>query len=749
MTHNATASRIMNNRKKYNEIKERLLGILPADGREALSESQLSGRLQLRGHARKSFRALLDLMVERGDIVRVGHDRYSAGKPGDLIAGRLDILRSGNGFVAPEDGSTEIFIDKTGMNTSLPGDRVLVRLNGSQDQARGERRTGKIVRVLERSRRAIAGTLKKTKNFYYVVPIDPTYTESFYVPDKKDAEVGDRVVIQFTEWDHKHVSPEAEIIERIGPANDPSLDTLAILRHYGLSESLPADVVREASEAPERMAHPGRRDDFRDLFTFTIDPATARDFDDALSMETDDKGRRVLGVHIADVSHFVPQNCAMDAEAKKRGNSVYLPDLVLPMLPEQLSNGLCSLRPNEDRLAFSALLTFDEKGTCLRSSFHRSIIRSRLRLNYEQALAALESGSVEGYPEAGISAAALSTMRGIHQLAQQLRARRFDRYCALDLDMPEYEVVMGADGMISDIRKNVNDISHQLIEECMVAANEAVDKALSERGIELLRRVHAEPSPAKIELLAAQLTEMGFQPGDLSNRRNLSAFLKSVRGHPLEHDVKLVVLKSMMRAEYSPDPIGHYGLAKQFYAHFTSPIRRYPDLVVHRILAAMLVGKRTSYSYSSLKAIGSHCSKTEQVAENAEKMLLEIKKYRFLEQQLKTGRRKEYDAIIVNVRRFGMFVELVELGVQGLVPITSLSAGYVRFSEETRSLRTDSAKYSVLDRVKVRVSRVDFDKRQVDFEVSGTMGGRASRAGGRIHRRSAAGKHTGRPKRGG
>ncbi len=706
------------NKTPDRDLQDKLLALLLKADKEGLSEAQLAEQLGLTGRARKQFRPVLDTMIARGDIVRIARDRYSLGRPGDLVAGSLEVVRSGNGFVAAEDGSADIFIPKAGMSTSLPGDRVLVRIEPGREATATVKRAGKIVRVLDRSRRAIAGTLRKTGNFFCVVPLDPAYADNFYVADTKDAKPGDRVVIQFTAWDNRHVSPEAEIIERIGPETDPSLDTLAIIKHYGLSQSLPAAAVREAESSPELMDNPGKREDFRNRFIFTIDPATSRDFDDALSLEIKSNGRRELGVHIADVSHFVKPGGAMDAEAKRRGNSVYLPDMVLPMLPEQLSNGLCSLRPNEDRLAFSVMMTFDEKGRHTGSEFRRSIIRSKLRLTYEQALAALDKGTTRGYPEAGVSADAMATIRAIHALAQQLRAQRFARY-ALELDMPEYEVIMGPDGMISDIRKNVTDISHQLIEECMVAANEAVDRELSGRSVELLRRVHEPPAPHKIELLTAQLIEMGFQPGDLSHRRNLSEFLKSVRGHPFEYDAKILTLKSMMRAVYSPAPLGHYGLAKKFYAHFTSPIRRYPDLVVHRILAAILAGRRTPYGHAELESIGAQSSKTEQVAETAEKTLVEIKKYRFLEQQIRERSPIEYDAIVVNVRSFGMFVELTELGLQGLVPVSSISGNYVRFDEKSGSLKDGSQKYALGTRVKVHVAKVDFDKRKIDFALSG------------------------------
>ncbi|MBU4201123.1 MAG: ribonuclease R [Verrucomicrobia bacterium] len=710
----------MNIPKNFSEhFHDPILQALQKSAQQPLKEAQIAGKLGLRGGARKRLRLLLNAMEREGEIVRLHHDFYSLGEPADLVTGEMDVLRSGDGFVSPLDGSADIFVRRDSLGTAFPHDRVVVRLDpGQTAPVPGMRRTGKVIRILERSKKALTGTLKATQKFFYVVPIDPAYTQDFYVPDPKGGKVNDRVVIQFTEWQNRHVNPEAEIIEIIGPASNPSLDTLAIIRHYGLPDAFPPAAIREAEASPEFMEGPGpERRDFRDRFIFTIDPVTARDFDDALSLDTDAQGRRVLGVHIADVSHFVRPGTALDTEARKRGNSVYLPEVVIPMLPEQISNGLCSLRPDEDRLAFSALITFDAQGAPVHSEFYRSVIRSRLRLTYEQALAALESGSTTGFSEAGISPQALSTMRRIHELAQQMRARRFAQF-ALDLDIPEYEVVMGTDGMIADIRQNVNDISHQLIEECMVAANEAVDRELSNRSYELLRRVHEPPAPQKMEMLTAQLAEMGFRPGDLSKRKNMTAFLKSARGHPLEYDVKLAVLKSMKRALYSPESLGHFGLAKTYYAHFTSPIRRYPDLVVHRILAAELTRRRNPYGHGELKMLGDHCSDTEQVADAAEKTLLEIKKYRFLEQQLKLKKPVVYDAIVVRVKNFGMFVELTRLQIQGLVHVSTMSRGFIRYDNLKETLRDGNVTYAFGTRVKVLVTRVDFDKRQIDFALA-------------------------------
>ncbi|MGQ9661638.1 MAG: ribonuclease R [Kiritimatiellia bacterium] len=711
------------------ETEAKILQIFQENSGAFVSVQEIVRALGLRGNRVKKLERLLHEMVANGTVTRAAGNRYGPGASEELVTGELDILRSGAGIARDERRNLTVRIAKEDLGTALPGDRVTVRIERMQAQDRTDtgreperELTGRVVRILERKRHDIVGTVRYSGGHYYVVPLDPSYPCNFRVQMIDGVAVDDRVVIRFDEWPQGRSTPTAEIVDRIGPAADPSLDTVAVIRQFGLRTQFPREVIREAESASERVAAAGERQDLRDLFVFTIDPARARDFDDALSLQKKPDGTRVLGVHIADVSHFVRPGSAIDEEARRRGTSVYFPDGVLPMLPEQLSNGICSLRPDEDRLAFSVFITVDARGNILKREFARTVIRSRLRLTYEQVLPVLEPrGEGESLPAANkeIRHEAIETLRELHQLAQQWRARRFEQY-ALDLDVPECEIETDRSGMPTSIRISTNDVSHQLIEECMVAANEAVAQELTAAGVPILYRVHEKPHADKIEELTAQLHSLGIKAGNLGNRRNLAALLAAVTRTPLVYHVRTAVLRSMNRAVYSAVPEEHFGLAKRLYTHFTSPIRRYPDLVVHRQLASRLTertGKRSRplYTREDLHALAEACSRTEQNADEAERTVDEVKKYRYLEGLLAKGESRVFDAVVVAVTRFGLFAELVDLQLQGLIHVSTLSRGFARFSRKGNYLRDGNKVYTIGHRLPVRVAKVNVDLRQIDF----------------------------------
>ena len=492
------------------------------------------------------------------------------------------------------------------------------------------------------------------------------------------------------------------------PGRTPAEDTAAVMRFYKLPRAFPREALDEASRAEARLADAGRRLDLRRRFVFTCDPVTARDYDDALSLETDRGGNRVLGVHIADVSHFVRPGSALDREAYRRSTSVYFCDRVVPMLPEAISNGVCSLVPGEDRLAFSVFMTFDRDGEMVRREFAKSVIRSKARFTYEEVMAAIAGGG-------GLPKAAARKVREISALAQQLRARRFAAG-ALDLDVPEPEVTLDAEGEMTGIVLRPYDESHQMVEECMVAANEAVARELWTRGVRILARLHEAPDPDRLEMLRADLRSLGVRMGDITRPKAFARFLGTIRRHPLYPTIAVMVLRSMKRAVYDSRTIGHFGLAKPYYAHFTSPIRRYPDLTLHRQLAAYLAGDGGRVPPKTLEKWAGHTSEMEERAAEAERALLEIKKYRLLEQELRSREPVDYEAVVSKCAPFGCFVEIPALAVSGLVHVSLLSRKFVTFNEYDHSLSAPGGgSWRIGDRLRVRVAKVDFEQRRIDF----------------------------------
>ena len=486
----------------------------------------------------------------------------------------------------------------------------------------------------------------------------------------------------------------------------PSDDVTAVMRQYNLPPRFPKHVSQEARRisSASGLADDARlkRLDLRRKFIFTCDPRTAKDFDDALSLETDRKGNRVLGVHIADVSHYVRPRSALDREAYRRSTSVYLINRVVPMLPEELSNGVCSLVPNEDRLAFSVFLTFDRDGRCLARRFAKSVIRSQARFTYEQVMAVISGGGSLPKRQACV-------VRNIHALAQQLRRRRFAEG-ALDIEVPETEILLDEDGMMSGLEERPYDASHQMVEECMVAANEAVAKELWSRGVKILARLHESPDPERLEQLRADLAALGVRCGDLSHSRNVAAFLQRIKGHPLEKTIAVMVLRSLKRACYDARKMGHFGLAKDFYAHFTSPIRRYPDLVLHRQLADFLATGNGRLPQPLLDATAKHCSQMEERADEAERMLQDVKKFRFLEEHGGV-----FDATVGKVTRFGLFVDVPALATSGLVHVSTLSDRFVRFDERHMALVAGRRSWRLGDTLRLKVLKVDWANRWIDF----------------------------------
>ena len=736
-----------------NKEKIAIQYLFESEPEHAWTAPDISRTLGFRGKQITRLHELLQQMVHDGEIVQIRKGgAYTLGKQADLVTGPLRMVRNGAGNVTERETGKSIWIESEDLGTALPGDIVTLRLYRREGESKG-----KVIKIVERSPRDIVGTLMTTGKFLYVVPLNPVYRKDFYVPSAANAKQGDRVVVRFTGWENRYVAPEGEIVDVIGPSDQPSLDTLVVMKQFDLPEAFPAAVIDEAEKVSQRLARPGTREDIRAKYIITVDPATARDFDDAVSLESDAQGNRVLGVHIADVSHFVRPNSPLDEEARQRGTSVYLVDKVIPMLPEQLSNGVCSLRPDEDRMTFSAFMTFDASGRMIARRFAKTRIRSKLRLNYEQAMAIITDKVPEGL--AVVPSEARKLLKDTWQLAAQMRARRFSM-AALDLEVPEVEVVLDEQARMTGMLVRPYDESHQLIEECMVAANEAVATELWTRGIKILARLHEPPDEEKLEELQANLGILGFHPGNLADPKNLAKFLKDTQDHPLRYHAHTMVLRSMKRAIYSAEKIGHFGLAKDYYAHFTSPIRRYPDLVLHRQLADYLDGKGGKMPQSYLVQTAFLATEREQVADDASRQLIEIKKFRFLQQQIDEKKLIEYRAVVAKCTNYGVFIDIPDLAMGGMIHISNLSKQFVRFNPANESLSAGSEIYRVGTVLKVHVATVDFNLRRADYVLAGveeerTGGGgrkpddRGRRPEGR-GQRSEGGKPklTGRPARG-
>ena len=599
----------------------------------------------------------------------------------------------------------------------------------------GQRREGRVIRILKRANETIVGTLQKSKQFHYVVADDPRFIHNVYVHLgqtvlPKQPDIGDKVIVRLEPWEMRHVNPEGKIIEVLGPASKAGIDMLSIIRKYHLPEEFPRTVMQAAEQIPEEVdaLEAGRREDLRHDFIVTIDPDDARDFDDAVRVEDLPGGGYRLGVHIADVSHYVPPGGALDREAFERGNSVYLADRVIPMLPERLSNGVCSLKPRVDRLTYSVFIDFAGGGRIRHVRFARTVIRSAARLTYREAFSLLQ-GPADASPLA----------RELHRawkLASLLRVNRF-KNGSLDLDMPEVKVHLDKDGRPVRLERIENDISHQLIEEFMLAANEVVARELKNRQLPAIYRVHEDPDTDRLLEFRDFVKSYDYRVGDLTHRPEMQKLLYAVRGKPEEEAVKLGLLKSLKRAVYDVSPLGHYGLAKVNYTHFTSPIRRYADLVVHRALA-LLAGdeKRTRLATAELGAVAAHISSTERVAADAERESVKLKKLEYFqnllhERQTDDGdERTTFPAVIVDVRNYGLLVELPEFVLTGLVHVSALDDDFYTFDNvRLRFVGKRRRKvYQIGDHLEVEVADVDTFKRQVDFRVVGEPEENASTA---------------------
>ena len=694
----------------------------PATARELLSV------LRIPRDDRVEFKRLLRHLVNDGDLILIKGKLYGMPDRMDLVVGKLDGHSSGIGFVTPErpiEGLTrDIFVAAHNLSEALHGDRVVVRIERYRDDGRAE---GKIVQVLERAASSIVGRFDvDPSGLAFVVPFDKRLTAEVQIPrgETMDAEAGQMVTVTVTRWPTPTRGPAGRISEILGDINDPGVDTEIILRKHGIPDEHSADAVAEAAGigGAVREKDLAGRTDFRDRVVVTIDGEHARDFDDAISIERLPNGHYWLGVHIADVAHYVRDGSALDAEAFERSTSVYFPERAIHMFPSQLATGLCSLNPHVDRLVQSCVMEVTGKGEVVRHEMHDGIIRSDARMTYTAVNAILTDHDPETLAKYQPLIAMFEMMRGLFEILNSRRRRRG----SVDFDLPEAQVVLDEDGFIANIIASERNVAHRIIEEFMLLANETVAGHLESHGMPALYRIHEKPDPLKVMQFEDFVSAFGFSLGATDGQVTPMHFQKlvdKIRGNPAERPIAFLMLRTMQKARYDPTNVGHFGLAAETYTHFTSPIRRYPDLIVHRLLRELrhtkVSDERRAELEEDLPEVGRHTSEMERRAAEAEREILQWKKVRFMADKVGDA----FDGYITGVAPFGMFVELIDHYVEGLIHVTTMADDYYRYRETQHALFGENSKklYRLGDRVRVQIIKVDMERRQIDLGLEDVL----------------------------
>src|SRR5438552_2568219 len=691
---------------------------------------------------RTAFKRHIKSLVSSGDLIQIRGHRFGLPEKMDLYVGRLQTHKAGYGFVTPErplDGGGDIYISGPHLNEAMHGDRVVVRIERLKEGGRAE---GRIIRILERRNEWIVGRYDRgDAGMGYVVPFDRRVLMDIFVPPGQEggASPGDMVVVELTRWPTSTRGAIGRVAEVLGDIDAPGVDTEIIIRKYGIpdahSHEATTEAVRLGGSVSERDLR--GRTDFRALPTVTIDGEHARDFDDAITLDRLANGNYWLGVHIADVSHYVQEGSALDREAYERGTSVYFPERAVHMFPSELATGLCSLNPHLDRLVQSCLMEIDRTGKVVRYEIHDGVINSDERMTYTAVNGILTDRDPALMKRYAALVPFFEQMRELFQILNDARRRRG----SIDFDLNEAEVIIDEGGAVEAIIALRRNVTHRLIEEFMLLANETVASYLEAEGAPALYRVHEEPDVLKVAKFEDFISGFGYSLGaplTALRPRHFQKLLERIHGKPEEKPIAFLMLRTMQKARYAPENLGHFGLAASSYTHFTSPIRRYPDLVVHRALkaarhATLTADEREEWT-EELPEVARHTSEMERRADDAERELLQWKKVKFMAD--KVG--DEFEGYITGVAAFGLFVELIEPFVEGLVHVSTMADDYYRFVDGAHLLRGENTQkvYRLGDKVKVQVIRVNMELRQIDLGLvdilervrEGDHGPRRSRA---------------------
>ena len=702
-------------RMKKKELANMLLAFFHEKEGEVLPLKYIFDQLRLTTHPLKMLcMDILEELKQDDYINEIDNHKYRLNTHGVEMVGTFQRTHNGKNTFTPEEGGEPILIAERNSAHAMSGDKVRVAFHAKR---RGHEPQGEVIEIIERAENTFVGTLEVGKGYAFLLTESRTLANDIFIPTNllKRGKSGDKAVVRIIEWPERSKNPIGEVIDILGRSGENDAEMHAILAEFGLPYSYPANVERAAERISEEITaeEVAKREDFRQVTTFTIDPKDAKDFDDALSIQKLPNGRWEVGVHIADVSHYVPEGSLIDKEALKRATSIYLVDRTIPMLPERLCNYICSLRPDEDKLAYSVIFEMNDKAEVLQSRIVHTIIRSNRRFAYEEAQQVIETGEGD-YKEEILQ---------LNKLAQILRDNRF-KAGAINFDRYEVKFEIDENGKPIGVYFKVAKEANKLIEEFMLLANRTVAEKIGrvpkgKKAKVLPYRIHDLPDPEKLENLSSFIARFGYKIRTVGTKKDVSTsinrLLDEVQGRKEENLIETVSIRAMQKAKYSTHNIGHYGLAFDYYTHFTSPIRRYPDLMVHRLLTKYIDEDGRSASQQKYEELCEHSSSMEQIASNAERASIKYKQVEFMSERIG----KTYQGVVSGVTEWGLYVEINENKCEGMIPMRDLDDDYYEFDEKNYCLRgrRKHNTYSLGDELTIRVARANLEKKQLDFEL--------------------------------
>ena len=706
-----SSSKGENKRMKKEAMINAIINVFKSSPKEPFNYRQISSMIGVTNQVQKL--QVVDILYDLSSdnfISEIDRGRYRYNDWGTTAVGTFMRRQNGKNSFIPEDGGTPIFVAERNSAHALNGDKVKIQLHAKRKGADPE---GEVIEILESQRRLITGKLQVTRGFAFLITEDKTLANDIFIPKLKGGKSGDKAIVRITEWPEEAKNPLGEVVDILGTAGDNDAEMNAILAEFDLPYKYPANVEKAAEKISDAIPEEeiAKREDFRGVTTFTIDPKDAKDFDDALSAGKLDNGNWEVGVHIADVTYYVKPESLIDREAFSRATSVYLVDRTIPMLPERLCNQICSLRPNEEKLCFSVIFELNKNAEIQQSHITRTIIKSDRRFTYEEAQAVIETGEGEYKEE----------ILALNGLAQKLRDRRFkDGAIAFDRYEVKFDIDENGKPLGTYIKESKE--ANKLIEEFMLLANrtvaEFIGKSKNKTKKTFVYRIHEQPDPEKLRDFSAFISRFGYKMRTEGTKTDISKginkLLDSVQGKPEENLVETLAIRSMQKAHYTTDNIGHYGLAMDYYTHFTSPIRRYPDMMVHRLLERYLAGGR-SVIKNKYEEYCKHCSEMEMVASNAERSSIKYKQVEFMKDKLG----QVFDGVVSGVTEWGLYVELNDNKCEGLVPIRDLDDDYYEFDDKNYCLlgRRTKRIYRLGDAITVKVAQANLERKQLDFAL--------------------------------